>query len=73
MFKKNCKKTTSERVDFTLQLLMLVIFIIIFLSFFVSCCPRDFKLGQVERVQTMKAQINRPGKAALYYVVSFTF
>ena len=35
---------------------------IIFLSFhfFVSCCPHGFKLGQAERVPTMKAQTNRP-------------
>ena len=36
-------------------------FIISYLSiFFVSCCPYGFKLGQAERVQTMKAQTNRP-------------
>ena len=34
-------------------------FIIFFLSIFVSCCPRSFKQGYAERVQAMKAQTNR--------------
>ena len=61
------KETTSERADFTLQLLMFVsaekdgrMFIIIFLSSFFSCCPGNFKLGKDECVQTMKAQTNPP-------------
>ena len=35
-------------------------FIIFFLSFFVSCCPLDFKLGQAGLVQTREAQTNLP-------------
>ena len=33
-------------------------FIIFFLSFFVSCCPCGVKQGQAERVQTKNAQTN---------------
>ena len=47
------KETTLERAVFALQLLMF------FLSIFVSCCPRCFKLGQAECVQTMEAQSNQ--------------
>ena len=35
-------------------------FIFLFFVIFVSRCPLDFKLGQAERVQTTKAQSNRP-------------
>ena len=56
------KETTLERADSTFQLLMFVtaekerkMFIISFLSSFVSCCPRSFKQGQAQRVQTIKA------------------
>ena len=35
-------------------------YIIALLSIFVSCCPLSCKEGQAERVQTMKAQPNRP-------------
>ena len=61
------KETTLERADFTLQQLMFVKrenIVYTFLSFFpvfVHCCPRNFKLGQAECVQTMKALTNRPG------------
>ena len=62
------KETTLERADFTLQLLMLVnakkgernVYSFLSLCFFVSCCPRDFKLGQAECFQTIKALTNRP-------------
>ena len=65
------KETTLERADFTLKLLMFVtaekegrMFVLFFLSIFchVSFCPRNFKLGQAERVQTMKAKTNWPRK-----------
>ena len=36
------------------------LFIIFLLFILVSCCPHDFKLGQTECVQTMKAQTNLP-------------
>ena len=46
------KETKLERADFTLQLLVFVtaekerrMFISFFLSIFVSCSPRSFKLG----------------------------
>ena len=52
------KETSLGRADFTLQLFMFVtvereryIFVELF-PVFVSCFPRDFKLGQAERVQT---------------------
>ena len=61
------KETALERADFTLHLLMFVtaekertMFIISFFPVFVSCCPRNFKLGQAECAQTTKAQTNRP-------------
>ena len=61
------KQTPLERADFTLQLLMFVTAEkgrVVFSNFFhilvcVSDCPRNFKLGQAERVQTKKAQTNR--------------
>ena len=36
-------------------------FIISFFPFFVSGCPRNFRLGQAERIQTMEAQTNTTG------------
>ena len=34
---------------------MYYIYNFIYFHFFASCCPHDFKLGQAERAQTMKA------------------
>ena len=61
------KETVLERADFTLQLLMFVtaekerrMFIIFFLSIFVSCCPRGFQLGYAEHVRIMQALTSLP-------------
>ena len=61
------KETTLERTDFTFQLSLfvtvekeIVIFITFFFPFFVSCCPREFKLRWAEHIQTMKAKTNSP-------------
>ena len=63
------EETTFERADFTLKLLRFVtaekerrMFIILFFPVYysVSCCSRDFKLGEAERAKTIKAQTNWP-------------
>ena len=61
------KETTLERADFALQLFMFVtmekerrMFIIFCLSIFCQLLSPQFKQGQAEHVQTIKAQTTRP-------------